>query len=58
VLADRALTVRARNAAGDEIRSGPIRLAGPATETGATAAYEGDGWLTMTLRKRASPPDD
>ena len=51
-LDDRALTVRAQDAEGQEIRSETIALRAPASESGATADYEGDGWLTITLRRK------
>jgi hypothetical protein len=46
------VTVLARNAEGSHIRSRPLQLREPPVEDGATADYEGDGWLTVTLRKR------
>jgi hypothetical protein len=48
------VTVLARNAEGSHIRSRPLQLREAAVEEGATADYEGDGWVTVTLRKR--PP--
>ena len=51
------VTVLARNAEGSHIRSRPLQLREAPVEEGATADYEGDGWLTVTLRKRAPGGD-
>jgi len=52
------VTVLARNAEGSHIRSRPLQLREPPVEDGATADYEGDGWLTVTLRKRTPGSDE
>jgi|ERR1041384_8131716 len=53
-LDERAVTVLAEDASGRPIRSETIHLTTPAVETETTADYEGDGWLTVTLRR--GPP--
>lgn len=53
-LAGAEVIVVARNAEGSHIRSQALRLREAPVEDGATADYEGDGWLTVTLRKRAA----
>jgi hypothetical protein len=57
-LLGREVTVLARDAEGSHIRSSPLQLREPPVEDGATADYEGDGWLTVTLRKRAARSDE
>jgi HSP20 family molecular chaperone IbpA len=48
--------VVARDAEGSHIRSEVLHLKEAPVEDGATADYQGDGWLTVTLRKRAAEP--
>jgi HSP20 family molecular chaperone IbpA len=50
------VTVVARNAEGSHIRSRAVHLREAPVENGATADYHGDGWLTVTLRKRKARP--
>jgi len=50
------VTVLARNAEGSHIRSQPLQLRDAPVEEGAIADYQGDGWLTVTLRKRTPAP--
>ncbi len=52
--AGRETVVLARDAMGRPIRSQPLRLPEPVVEEGASADYDGDGALVMTLRKQAS----
>ena len=47
----------ARDTIGRPIRSQPLRLPGPVVEEGASADYDGDGALVMTLRKQATAQD-
>jgi HSP20 family molecular chaperone IbpA len=57
-LAGRDVSVIARGTGGRALRSQTIRLAEPAIEAGATADYDDDGSLTVTLpkvRPRAGP---
>ena len=49
-LAGRRIVVVARDAAGRHLRSRPVTVDTPVVEEGADAAWEGDGWLTITLR--------
>ncbi len=51
--AGRKTVVLARDAMGRPIRSQPLRLPGPVVEEGASADYDDDGALVMTLRKQA-----
>ncbi len=52
-LAGREVTVVARDSrTGEQVRSRTLRLRGPATEDGALAEDEGEGWLAVRLRKR------
>lgn len=51
-LAGRDVSVTARERdGGREVHSRPIRLAGHAVESGASARYDG-GWLTVAIQKR------
>ena len=52
--AGRKTVVLARDAMGRPIRSQPLRLPEPVVEEGASADYDGDGALVMTLRKQAT----
>ena len=52
--AGRETVVLARDAMGRPIRSQPLRLPEPVVEEGASADYDDDGALVMTLRKQAS----
>ena len=56
--AGRKMVVLARDAAGRAIRSESVRLPEPVIEEGASAEYDHEGALVMTLRKQApaSPP--
>jgi len=56
-LAGRKTVVLARDAMGRPIRSQPLRLPEPVVEEGASADYDGDGALVMTLRKQATAQD-
>jgi len=56
-LAGRKTVVLARDAMGRPIRSQPLRLPEPVVEEGASADYDGDGALVMTLRKQAAAQD-
>jgi hypothetical protein len=61
--AGRKAVVLARDAEGRAIRSPPVRLPAPVVEEGASAAYDAEDALVMTLRKRAAaqaaaPPGD
>jgi HSP20 family molecular chaperone IbpA len=47
----RQLTVLARTASGEQVRSETLTFHEPPVEEGATADYEPDGWLAITLRK-------
>lgn len=51
-LDERTVTVLARDAAGAPVRSHPLTLHAPAVESGATADYDDDGWITVTLRRK------
>ena len=51
--AGRETVVLARDAMGRPIRSQPLRLPEPVVEEGASADYDDDGALVMTLRKQA-----
>ena len=51
--ARRKTVVLARDAMGRSIRSQPLRLPERVVEEGASADYDGDGALVMTLRKQA-----
>src|SRR5436190_1226992 len=53
-LAGRKTVVLARDVAGRPMRSQPLRLPEPVVEEGASADYDGDGVLVMTLRKQAT----
>jgi len=55
--AGRETVVLARDAMGRPIRSQPLRLPEPVVEEGASADYDGDGALVMTLRKQATAQD-
>src|SRR5213593_1634599 len=55
--ARRKTVVLARDAMGQPIRSQPLRLPAPVVEEGASADYDGDGALVMTLRKQATAQD-
>lgn len=55
--AGRKTVVLARDAMGRPIRSQPLRLPEPVVEEGASADYDGDGTLVMTLRKQATAQD-
>ena len=55
--AGRKTVVLARDAMGRPIRSQPLRLPEPVVEEGASADYDGDGALVMTLRKQATAQD-
>jgi hypothetical protein len=57
-LLGKEVTVLARKAEGSHIRSSPLQLREAPVEDGATADYEGDGWVTVTLRKRAPGSDE
>jgi HSP20 family molecular chaperone IbpA len=62
-LAGRKTVVLARDAAGHSIRSPELHLPESVVEEGASAEYEADGTLMVTLRKeasarRAAPPGD
>jgi hypothetical protein len=56
--AGRKMVVLARDAAGRAIRSESLRLPEAVVEDGASAGYDADGALVITLRKQAtaSPP--
>src|SRR4029453_4477155 len=61
--AGRKAVVLARDAAGRAIRSHPVRLPAPVVEEGASADYDDEDALVMTLRKQsaaqaAAPPGD
>jgi hypothetical protein len=49
-LAGRRIVVVARDAAGRQVRSRPLVVEEPVVEEGAGAVWEGEGWLTITLR--------
>jgi HSP20 family molecular chaperone IbpA len=53
-LAGRKTVVLARDAMGRPIRSQPLRLPERVVEEGASADYDNDGALVMTLRKQAT----
>ena len=55
--AGRNTVVLARDAMGRPIRSQPLRLPEPVVEEGASADYDGDGALVLTLRKQATAQD-
>jgi HSP20 family molecular chaperone IbpA len=55
-LDDLTVTVLARGPGGIALRSDRLTLRAPAVESDATADYEGDGWLTVTLRRRPPAP--
>jgi hypothetical protein len=55
--AGRKAVVLARDAEGRPIRSQPLRLPEPVIEEGASADYDADGTLVMTLRKQAAAQD-
>jgi len=55
--AGRETVVLARDADGRQVRSQPIRLPEPVLEEGASADYDADGALVMTLRKQATARD-
>jgi hypothetical protein len=52
--AHREMVVLARDAEGRSIRSQPLRLPELVVEEGASAGYDADGALVMTLRKQAT----
>ena len=52
--AGRKTVVLARDVMGRPMRSQPLRLPEPVVEEGASADYDGDGVLVMTLRKQAT----
>src|SRR5262245_16101091 len=52
-LAGRNAVVRARDAAGRPIRSGPLDLPAPVVEEGSSADYDADGVFVLTLPKQA-----
>jgi hypothetical protein len=52
--AGRKAVVLARDAEGRTIRSHPLRLPAPVVEEGASADYDADGALVVTLRKRVT----
>lgn len=56
--AGRKMVVLARDAAGRAIRSRALRLLDPVIEEGASAEYDAEGVLVVTLRKHApaAPP--
>ena len=56
-LAGRKTVVLARDVMGRPMRSQPLRLPEPVVEEGASADYDGDGALVMTLRKQAAAQD-
>jgi hypothetical protein len=60
--AGRKAVVLARDAEGRAIRSHPVRLPAPVVEEGASADYDAEDALVMTLRKQAAqaaaPPGD
>ena len=61
--AGRKAVVLARDAAGRAIRSQRVRLPAPVVEEGASADYDAEDTLVMTLRKQAAaqaaaPPGD
>ena len=51
-LEGREVTVRARSTGGQVLPAATLSLRDPAVEDGATAEYDGEGWLTITLQKR------
>jgi len=53
----RKTVVLARDAEGRRIRSQPLRLPEPVVEEGASAGYDTDGALVITLRKQATARD-
>ena len=55
--AGRNTVVLARDAMGRPIRSQPLRLPEPVVEEGASADYDGDGALVLTLRKQGTAQD-
>jgi hypothetical protein len=55
--AGRETVVLARDADGRRIRSQPLRLPELVVEEGASAGYDADGALVMTLRKQAAAQD-
>jgi hypothetical protein len=55
LLAGRGVTILARTGAGRRVRSPHLRVSAPLTEEGATADYDADGSLTVTLRKQPPP---
>jgi hypothetical protein len=55
--ADRKTVVLARDAEGRPIRSQPLRLPEVVVEEGASAGYDADGALVMTLRKQPTVRD-
>jgi len=55
--AGRNTVVLARATMGRPIRSQPLRLPEPVVEEGASADYDGDGALVLTLRKQATAQD-
>jgi hypothetical protein len=60
---ERKAVVLARDLEGRQIRSQPVRLPAPVVEDGASAAYDAEDALVMTLRKQAAaqaaaPPGD
>jgi len=52
--AGREAFVVARDAEGRPIQSRPVRLPAPVVEDGASASYDGEDALVMTLRKQAA----
>ncbi len=54
--AGRKTVVLARDADGRRIRSQPLRLPKPVVEEGASASYDADGALVVTLRKQDAGP--
>jgi hypothetical protein len=54
--AGRKMVVLARDAAGRAIRSEPLRLPEPVVEEGASAEFDAEGAIVMTLRKEATAP--
>ena len=54
-LAGRSVSIRARSVDGRRLRSEPVLLREAAVEEGASAFYEPDGSLTLTLRKEKRP---
>jgi hypothetical protein len=54
--AGRKIVVLARDVAGRAIRSEPLRLPESVVEEGASAEFDAEGAIVMTLRKEATDP--